>query len=686
MSYQQYKSLDKNLIFAEYFNDEQSVRRNGGVPTNVTFDKGVSEMNGSSFINYKDIQHTEYPLSIRAIVKNSSTAPISYDGIVSMDDGASNRVFYLGRNIDGTFRIRAWDSAGSAYILSTTINDTEQHELIATITGTHMYIYVDGILKDSSTFTGLYNGNRFLEIGRYGENNNFGYSGDISLVEIYNKALTQEEVTNLYNNSRYVLPNLEHGGRLGEELTSNSDFTDWTAGVPDDWSIGNLGAEGNITEVSNGLRWIFNLTDGTAQKLFTTADVAEDTKKYKRVITIADWVKGKLLVYERTSFNKLGEVDGNGVHEFYYTADGDGQPHIYRDTIADAEMTIVSDELYEVVVEPTKLILDVNAFDGFARNRLSGDVASIAYQSDFSSSVDGMTADWGTAGAGVMSHSNGNLTFSITTQPSSSAALRPQVTKALVMTSGKKYRLIVKGTGIVAGYYSGGTFVNITDIDLNVAPLDITFTADGSTLILYYNGQTYPDFVISEVGLEEIIPEVTNTDIEVVREGSQYVPRFNGNSSNIDCGDYNDLTGDITVLGWIKRSNNSVSFQKILSNGQFVIQCRDDGVYNDRLYVINNGTGNHYTSESAVPKQEYVFFAILRKADGKLTWYINGEVDGVEFSGNAPSPGTIDIFVGSQGSSGEWDGEIPEVKVIEGLLTPEEINQAYTSTKHLYNK
>ena len=53
MSYQRGNNLDKDIIFQEYFNDEQSVRRNGGVPTDVVFDKGVAEFNGNtSVIDY----------------------------------------------------------------------------------------------------------------------------------------------------------------------------------------------------------------------------------------------------------------------------------------------------------------------------------------------------------------------------------------------------------------------------------------------------------------------------------------------------------------------------------------------------------------------------------------------------------------------------------------------------------
>jgi hypothetical protein len=46
MSYRRYKNSDKSLVFAEYFNSEQEVRRNGGVPTDVTFERGVLSLMG----------------------------------------------------------------------------------------------------------------------------------------------------------------------------------------------------------------------------------------------------------------------------------------------------------------------------------------------------------------------------------------------------------------------------------------------------------------------------------------------------------------------------------------------------------------------------------------------------------------------------------------------------------------
>jgi hypothetical protein len=37
---------------------------------------------------------------------------------------------------------------------------------------------------------------------------NGNYNGELDYIEVYNKALTAEEVSNLYNDARYVVPKL----------------------------------------------------------------------------------------------------------------------------------------------------------------------------------------------------------------------------------------------------------------------------------------------------------------------------------------------------------------------------------------------------------------------------------------------------------------------------------------------
>jgi hypothetical protein len=61
MAYRRAKNLDKNLVFAEYFNSEQEVRRNGGELVDHTgvfsFDQGnaLSLMVADSVIGYEGI-------------------------------------------------------------------------------------------------------------------------------------------------------------------------------------------------------------------------------------------------------------------------------------------------------------------------------------------------------------------------------------------------------------------------------------------------------------------------------------------------------------------------------------------------------------------------------------------------------------------------------------------------------
>ena len=73
-------------------------------------------------------------------------------------------------------------------------------------------------------------------------------------------------------------------------------------------------------------------------------------------------------------------------------------------------------------------------------------------------------------------------------------------------------------------------------------------------------------------------------------------------------------------------------------------------------------------------------------SDGDCELYLNGEWDTGGDSGT-PAAGTENILVGDRGAgTTNFDGDIPEVIVLSGLLTAEEISQYYTATKHLYGK
>ncbi len=194
MGYRRYKPNDKDLIFAEYFNDEISVRRNGGIPTDVTFDKGVAEFNGgSSLINFDHKLYGNQSLSIRIRFKKDSLSAIGY--------------LFDFRSSGGTL------GSGFAYIAATTgvlVKQLGSAEYLNGVLDASPTIVVDTwydyVITGATYKTGT-GANPFI-VGTYRVVNSNWFDGGISLIEIYNRALTAEEVSNLYNSSRYKVPQL----------------------------------------------------------------------------------------------------------------------------------------------------------------------------------------------------------------------------------------------------------------------------------------------------------------------------------------------------------------------------------------------------------------------------------------------------------------------------------------------
>lgn len=211
MGYRRAKSLDKNLIFAEYFNSEQEVRRNGGVPTDVTFENGTIEFNGTG-------SKMEFPLftpflneawSIRSKIYLNNYSKYAFLAVLYDYNTLELRV-------DKTTGVLVLYLSGNKKTTSTTIPLNESTEILVTHDGNiTTNFYVNGIYVDtySASFNGNINRNP-LTIG----NRTILYSNHIhELTEFYNKALTAEEVTNLYNNARYVVPNLNKEEQVGTQ-------------------------------------------------------------------------------------------------------------------------------------------------------------------------------------------------------------------------------------------------------------------------------------------------------------------------------------------------------------------------------------------------------------------------------------------------------------------------------------
>jgi hypothetical protein len=668
MSYRRYKNSDKSLVFAEYFNSEQEVRRNGGVPTDVSFDKGAAQFDGAdSVIQYEGINVTS-PFSFRCIATFDAAVDVS--DVISQFDGSGGALLLY---VSG--QLRFYSSVGGSYANITT--GTGRHEIVCTYDGTTSRIYANNVegASVSGTTPPLSQRDTFLGM-RYDTTNEL--EGSLEFVEIYNKALTAEEVSNLYNDARYVVPSLEHGEQLGDvQNVSNCE----NSVVAPYTSFANASSTG-FTAISdgNGLQIAgtteeFSVVSGELWRVTFDIEVHSGIapESCRFVASLGSFLRSNTetpVEGHNSILFRITDTDTTAAFQWWHSSDA-------------GNYTLSNLSIQKVTVEETSKILHVNAFDGVARNLLSGDVVgddNIAIPLDIDTQFVGRY--------------NAPTVTATRIIPTSTSSCGAYDTDSCVV--GKKYKLIVKGIcdvdtswsiindyGIspVIGVLSTGSFNEV-----------FYFTAVNPELYFRINAPTrisnYIEF--TELSLKEAIPEVVNTDVEVVKDGSVRVPRFNALSSLVNCGSYNDLTGDISLLMWYNINNSGGGGSgKLIDNGKFLIRQNANPI---NYWSISSDGGTTNANSGAAANyfnfNEWNLLAIVRNAAGIANVWINGFMYGPadQDSGTPVAPSGNLVIGGDVGQIKITDGEIAETIIIDGLLTPEEISQYYTATKHLYNK
>lgn len=178
------------LIFRETFNSEQSVRENGGVATNVVFDRGRAVLNGANaLIKYQQTRNlgTSYSFVFKGkLTKNTSSMFAGFN--------AGNYILFYN---SGVFYS---EITGNGFVQFNWTRDSNEHTFVITRSGTAVNLYIDGVnIGGQKTFTGNNPWNLPITIGSV-EAGGFYYQGEMTLSEIYDKALTASEVKNLYDN------------------------------------------------------------------------------------------------------------------------------------------------------------------------------------------------------------------------------------------------------------------------------------------------------------------------------------------------------------------------------------------------------------------------------------------------------------------------------------------------------
>lgn len=195
------QTIENNrIVFRETFDDEFSVRRNGGTPTDVVFSEGKGTFNGSSSKIVYPLTYLSngYTISVRAKRETITDTyavlfgyQANYAGLIVYENGDIVMTTTAGSVANNWNTV--WTDKDFYHLITFTVAEIGANKTVT--------LYFDGVSQGLSGET-TYEIGAFV-IGDFVTDLDKEWIGDIDLVEIYNYALSVEEVSNLYNNSRF---------------------------------------------------------------------------------------------------------------------------------------------------------------------------------------------------------------------------------------------------------------------------------------------------------------------------------------------------------------------------------------------------------------------------------------------------------------------------------------------------
>ena len=156
--------------------------------------------------------------------------------------------------------------------------------------------------------------------------------------------------------------------------------------------------------------------------------------------------------------------------------------------------------------------------------------------------------------------------------------------------------------------------------------------------------------------------------------------------SKLDCGTYDTIVGNKSILIWLKSSSFGQSgLGNIMNNGKLTVRVNTT---NAVFQVSSDGTTFVSSANNAVVLGLYTFIAITRKSDGKVSFYIGNTSTAPALSSTAdqasgtPVAGTTNIILGNNtAGTATFDGRIASFKIYDGILSTDELTQEWSSTR-----
>lgn len=212
--------------------------------------------------DYVDIDREmikKFPFTLSAWIKTDGFSNDNEDMlIISLADPKKHDKYlgiFIGEDEDGKACIRARKGPEKTVHGTTILTDGEWHLLIGVYASkNNRKLYVDGILEASDTRKVDFPGHLdLMTLGRWGDSSPISYfHGNIDEVQIWDKALSQEEITYLYENNpegdedklvSYYKLNAGTGTTIINEVTETNEG-EFNGGVS--WSNEGIGSGGGI--------------------------------------------------------------------------------------------------------------------------------------------------------------------------------------------------------------------------------------------------------------------------------------------------------------------------------------------------------------------------------------------------------------------------------------------------------
>ena len=146
-------------------------------------------------------------ISICVLIKiNSKSSSQFLLALPRSVNGGASYMMYYSLSLDGFVAYARTNSTGTIQTTSTFSPDTGRwYSLCMTSNGSNLILFIDGEFEASSSFSSVleYSGSTVLRIGSYDNQGTPTYTnGNIALTQIYNRALTPDEIRQNYNASR----------------------------------------------------------------------------------------------------------------------------------------------------------------------------------------------------------------------------------------------------------------------------------------------------------------------------------------------------------------------------------------------------------------------------------------------------------------------------------------------------